>query len=386
MYEDITDRKYAEEALREGEERFRRIMEQLPFSVQVLSPEGEILEINEAFCHLWGVGKEALKGYNLLKDKQLESLGLMPAIRRAFSGERENTPAVEYDAKSTVGKGNRKIVQGYFYPIRDPNGVIQHVILIHQDVTEQKKAEEEIRTLNKELEQRVQDRTLQLEAANKELEAFSYSVSHDLRAPLRAIDGFSHVLMEDYGEKLDQEGKEYLSRVRKGCQRMAHLIDDLLNLSRITRNEITRKTIDLSALAREIVAAQQAEEPHRQVKVVIAETVKVNADDNLMRIVLENLLGNAWKFTRKRPLAKIEFGCIEQEGEKVYFVRDNGAGFDMAYADKLFGAFQRIHTQEEYEGTGIGLAIVQRIIHRHGGRVWAQAQINQGATFFFTLA
>jgi len=321
----------------------------------------------------------------MLKDKQLESLGIMPVVFRAFAGERGNTPDVEYDAKSTFGRGDRRIVSGYFYPIRDTVGNIRYVILIHQDITDQKKAEEEIKTLNKELEQRVKDRTVQLQAANKELEAFSYSVSHDLRAPLRTIDGFSQILMEDYENSLDATGKTYLSRVREGCRKMAKLIDDLLNLSRITQNPINRKTIDLSAIAREIIAVCRSEEPDRKVEVIIADDLKVDADENLIRIALGNLLGNAWKFTRKQPQARIEFGVVEQDGKKCYFVRDNGAGFDMAYAEKLFGAFQRLHSQTEYEGTGIGLAIVQRIIHRHGGQVWADAQVNQGATFFFTL-
>ena len=221
--------------------------------------------------------------------------------------------------------------------------------------------------------------------ANKELEAFSYSVSHDLRAPLRSIDGFSLVLLEDYADKLDPEGKNYLERVRAACQRMAQLIDAMLNLSHMTRREMHRMTIDLSALAQTIAAEFKKTQPERQVEFVIAEGLVANGDASLLRAVLENLLGNAWKFTGKNAHARIEFGATQQDGEPVYFVRDDGAGFDRAYASKLFGVFQRLHATVEFEGTGIGLATVQRIIQRHGGRIWAEGEVGQGATFYFTL-
>jgi signal transduction histidine kinase len=241
--------------------------------------------------------------------------------------------------------------------------------------------------LNEALEQRVSERTTQLEAANKELEAFSYSVSHDLRAPLRSIDGFSQALLEDYGESLDEQAQHYLRRVRAGSQRMAELIDDLLMLSRMTRSEIRLETVALTALAQTIAAELRQVEPEREVKFVIAPDVTVQADRQLIRVALENLLGNAWKFTAKRSAARIEFGiCLQPDGQPAYFVGDNGAGFDMAYADKLFGAFQRLHSPAEFSGTGIGLATVQRIIHRHGGRIWAEGVIEEGATFYFTLA
>ncbi len=244
-----------------------------------------------------------------------------------------------------------------------------------------KQAEEEIKRLNEHLKQRA----IELEVANKELESFSYSVSHDLRAPLRSADGFSQVLLEDYGDKLDAQGKDCVSRIHAASERMAELIDDLLNLSSVTLKEMHREEVNLSTMAQRIAEEFQTTQPERQVEFVITSELVANGDANLLRIALWNLLDNAWKFTGKHPRARIEFGAAEQEGKPVYFVGDDGVGFDMTYVHKLFIPFQRLHTHGEFPGTGIGLATVQRIIHRHGGRVWAEGAVEKGATFYFTL-
>jgi PAS domain S-box-containing protein len=236
-----------------------------------------------------------------------------------------------------------------------------------------------------ELEKRVAERTTELTAVNKELEAFAYSVSHDLRAPLRAIDGFSQALLEDYLNKLDEQGQDYLQRVQAATRRMGQLINDLLKLSRLTRGEMNLETIDLSTMAQELAEELLNQNTKRKVEFHIQPDMIVKGDARLLHIALENLLGNAWKFTAKQPQARIEFGCQPMDGSLTYYVKDNGAGFDMTYADKLFGAFQRLHPAHEFEGSGIGLVTVQRIIHRHGGRIWAEGQVNQGAVFYFTL-
>lgn len=247
------------------------------------------------------------------------------------------------------------------------------------------RAEAKLRRLNRELEGRVSLRTAQLEMANKELEAFAYSVSHDLRAPLRGIDGFSQALLEDYGDQMDDTGRHYLTRVRAGTQRMGILIDDLLRLSRVSRAQIQRGPLDLGEMARAVLGELRQQEPGRQADISIQQGLQATGDAHLVRIVLDNLLGNAWKYTSRHTRARIEVGAVEHEGGRAFFVKDDGAGFDMAYAHKLFGVFQRLHGSEEFPGTGVGLATVARIIHRHGGRIWATSAPEKGATFFFTL-
>ncbi|HHJ16171.1 MAG TPA: PAS domain S-box protein [Gammaproteobacteria bacterium] len=250
---------------------------------------------------------------------------------------------------------------------------------------ERQQIESELRIHRDHLEELVSERTRELEAANRELEAFAYSVSHDLRAPLRAIDGFSHALEEDCAEAVGEAGRDYLRRVRAASQHMGELIDDILQLSRVTRGELQWSEIDLSQQAAAVVERLQEAQPGHRVEVQVAPGMRVAGDSTLLVVVLENLIGNAWKYTGEKEQACIEIGMLEQNGERVYFVKDNGAGFDMLYSDKLFGIFQRLHRADEFEGTGIGLATVQRIVERHNGRVWADAEVGRGATFFFTL-
>ena len=281
------------------------------------------------------------------------------------------------------------------YAITDQNGSLMMLqtficvatfaaLVLAAAVAERKAAEEQFRKLNLELEQRVQQRTAQLEGTNKELEAFCYSVSHDLRAPLRTIRGFSEVLLEQYKPQLDARGQDFLKRTCDAGLQMDKLIEDLLKLSRVSRNEIQQTDVNLSVIAQEIASDLAKSEPGRTVEFAISPGVQANGDERLMRVVMDNLLRNAWKFTRKRPDARIEFGRSNGEASP-FFVRDNGIGFDMAYAAKLFGVFQRLHSSAEFAGSGVGLAIVQRVINRHGGRVWAEAKVNSGATFYFTL-
>jgi signal transduction histidine kinase len=245
---------------------------------------------------------------------------------------------------------------------------------LEREVVERKRAEEVLKNYS-----------AQLEAANKELEAFSYSVSHDLRAPLRSINGFSQALLEEYRDRMDEQGRDYLKRVKAASKRMADLIDDILELSRVTRSEMRKEPVDLSALANGTASSLKETDPERKAEFVISPNLTVRGDVRLLRVVIENLLGNAWKFTAKRDPARIEVGISEADGKRHYYVRDNGAGFDMAFSGKLFGVFQRLHSEREFQGTGIGLATVQRIIQRHGGRIWAEGEVGKGAVFYFTI-
>ena len=270
-------------------------------------------------------------------------------------------------------------------PMRNYAGEVTGILLMIQDVSAQKIFQDQIQQLNAELEKRVEQRTAQLQASNQELESFSYSVSHDLRAPLRSINGFSQIIMEEYSDRLDETGRGYFKQILSASQRMGQLIENLLKLSKVTRAGLQLSQVDLCVLFREVVANLQKDSPGREVEVIMPEKLVVRADESLMRVALDNLVGNAWKFTGKSLDATIELGFMEKDRRKVFFVRDNGAGFDMAYVDKLFGTFQRLHSEKEFAGTGVGLALVQRIIRRHGGTIWAEGMVNHGAVFYFTL-
>lgn len=271
-------------------------------------------------------------------------------------------------------------------PLRDEQGLIIGGMSLVRNVDKARRSEEEKRgKLNEELERRIAERTAQLEFANRELESFAYSVAHDLRAPLRAISSFSDALTDDCAAHLDATGLEYLRRIRGSTERMSELIDCILALSRVHRTPLISTRCDLSALARAVSEQLQVQYPERTVRFTLQEGLVDRGDSQLLRSVLENLLGNAWKFTRERPVAEIEFGATQEQGRRTYFVKDNGAGFEMAYQHKLFGVFQRLHSQAEFEGNGVGLATVQRIIRRHGGHIWGEGQPGQGACFFFTL-
>jgi len=270
-------------------------------------------------------------------------------------------------------------------PVRDASGAIVASSMVCRDITQRKADDQQLKLLHNTLEQRVNERTLQLDRANKELQSFSYSVSHDLRAPLRGIDGWSSALMEDFGEKLGETGLEYLGRVRSETQRMGQLIDDLLRMAMISQSGIVVKEVDISKCVRSTADRLRETSPDRIVDFIIEPALVVQGDAGLLDVALTNLIENAWKYTSKLPAARIEFGVMKVGEEVAYFVRDNGDGFDMKYASKLFAPFHRMHTPRDFPGTGVGLATVQRIIHRHSGRIWAEAKPKFGATFFFTL-
>ena len=386
MFQDITERKQAEDALRESESALKQAQRVAHVGSWLWDIQANRLEWSDEMYRIFGYKKENFSG----RLDEVMAQAIHPDDRAEveklnISVIREKKP-IPMEYRVVRPDKTIRIVwaeAGQF--ILDKQGNPAILTGIVQDITERKQAEEEIRKLNAELEQRVIERTAQLENTNKELEAFSYSVSHDLRAPLRGIDGWSQALLEDYHDRLDEQGRQYIDRVRSEAQRMGHLIDDMLKLSRLTRAEMIKEQVDLSALVQTIAERLQTADPLRKVDFIIQAGLTAEGDFYLLEIMLTNLLGNAFKFTAKCEKAVIEFGQTESEDQLVFFVRDNGAGFDMTYSRKLFGAFQRMHKASEFPGTGIGLATVQRIIHRHGGHVWAEAEVDRGATFYFTL-
>lgn len=373
-------------ALREGEERFRTVADFTYDWEYWVAPDGRLLYVSPSCERLTGYSAaEFQQNPRLLieimhPDDREQFAGLMLAARTTSAQQ-----SLEFDFRIQTKNGDLRWVAHAEQAIYGSDGMYRGQRASNRDITERKQAEAQVQQLNNDLERRVSERTAELAAVNKELEAFSYSVSHDLRAPLRGIDGFSQALEEEYGHKLDATARDYLFRVRTAAQRMGLLIQDLLKLAHVTRLQMKTETVDLSAMALEIIADLHRHKACPLSCIRVQANLSAQGDSSMLRIALQNLLDNAWKYSSKKSEPKIEVGSRSQEGQTIFFVKDNGAGFDMAYVGRLFGPFQRLHREDEFPGIGVGLATVKRVIHRHGGEVWAEGQVDLGATFSFTL-
>jgi PAS domain S-box-containing protein len=381
LYQEI---KHSAENLRESERRYGDMLGTVQLISVMLDRDAAITYCNDHLLRLTGWRREEAIGRNWFEMFVPPELDHDRAV--FFDLLQEKDHAWHYEHEILTRGGERLLIRWNNTVLRSTTGDVVGTASIGEDITQRKRAEDEVHRLNADLERRVAERTAELEAANKELEAFDYSISHDLRAPLSRIEGFSAMLREKYGDKLDAHGSDVLQRIAEAGRNMDQLVGDLFALSTATRGELRRSGVNVSTLAQSIVASLRKSEPEREVQFVAPAAMTARADPGLLRVVLENLLGNAWKFTGRRAQAHIEMGILENPGERAYFVRDNGAGFNIAGADELFMPFRRMHARSEFEGTGIGLATVQRIVRRHGGRVWADAAVDQGATFFFTLS
>jgi len=380
MFQDVSARRRAEDAVQRSKERFRQLIESTRDWVWEVDPAGAYTYCSPQCQDLLGYRPEELIGrapFDLMPPRDARRMKVL--FGRLVA---ECKPIVSVENVNLHRDGHTVVLETSGVPFFDGSGQLLGYRGMDRDVTERHRAQEAIRALNAELEDRVRKRTAELEYAYRELEAFSYSVSHDLRAPLRGIDGFSLALLEDYGDTLDETARGYLERVRAGTRRMGLLIDELLTLSRVTRQEMHREPVDLGAIASEVGQELVPAADGRRVDLRLGAGLGAEGDPRLLRLVLTNLLENAWKFTARQAEPRVELG---RRPDGAYFVRDNGAGFDMAFAHKLFAPFQRLHSADEFPGTGIGLAIVQRVVHRHGGRIWAEATPGEGATFYFTL-
>ncbi len=385
MSHDITDRLQIEAALRDNEARLREAQRIGHVGSWDLDIVAKRMTWSEEVFRIYERPPGSFDGTfrDLLSMVHPEDVDRMQQTYRSFAGPPGN---YEFRHRILTPDGRVKHIHARWEVFVDKEGKPSRALGTAQDITAQVQANEEIQHLNAELEIRVQERTAELQSANKELESFAYSISHDLRAPLRGIDGFSHLLAEEYGERLDAQGKSYLERVRAAAQRMGTLIDDILELSRVSRHSMRRSQVDLSRLAGEILDELKQGAPAHPVEKAITGGCSAFGDSQLLRVMMQNLLENAWKYSGKEAAPKIAFGSEIREGEQVFFVRDNGVGFDMKYADRLFAPFQRLHKPEDFAGTGIGLATVARIVHRHGGRVWAESKPGKGTILRFTLA
>jgi PAS domain S-box-containing protein len=386
---EIAERIRTEAALKRERTLIANIMETSPVSITVVNREGQVTFANSQAEKVFGLVKDEItqRTYNAPTWRITDFTGgPFPDEKLPFQQVMATRQPV-YDVQHAIEwpDGRRVFLAINGAPILDESGQVESVVFAVQDITQQTHAEAEIRQLNQKLEQRVADRTAQLKAANKELEAFAYSVSHDLRAPLRHIDGFLELLQQRIAESLDERSRHYMTIIFEAARRMGQLIDDLLAFSRMGRDEISKAPVNLGALVQEVIGELEPEINGRSIHWHITNLPTIIGDRAMLRLVLVNLLSNALKFTRERALAEIEIGCLVGEKETTFFIRDNGVGFDMAYADKLFGVFQRLHQADEFEGTGIGLASVRRIIQRHNGRTWAEGKVDQGATFYFSL-